>query len=245
MSISVLVWAAIASAVQSSGPDPEKLVYLCENIPPSNFVEDGKLTGISVEMLRAVWERMGVPEQSIKVVPWARGYNALLTEKSRVLFSMSRTPERESRFKWAGPIFTVKNVFLGLASSKLRIARLSDAKSLRIGTIKDDVVEKMLAEAGFDPAKVDGVSALEQDFEKLRHGRIDLIAHSQQTLREFIKEKNYRAADFSVYFVFSQSPNYYAFSLDVPDSLVQRFQKAIDGLGKEHDQLLDKYGLNR
>jgi len=221
------------------------LEYLCEDIPPSNYLQNGRLAGISVELLGTMWKRMGIAPQPIKVVPWARGYTTTLLEPGHVLFSMSRTPERESLFKWVGPIFTVKNVLLARADRKFRIRSLDDAKALRIGTIKGDVVESYLLDAGFDPARVDGVSSLAQDFAKLKLGRVDLLAHSESTLREFIRESRDDQNRYQVVLVLSSTPNYYAFHRGVPDDVVLRFQKALDASRPEHERLLRRYGLSR
>jgi len=36
------------------------LTYITEQFPPYNYQEDGKLQGISVDLLEMAWERMGV-----------------------------------------------------------------------------------------------------------------------------------------------------------------------------------------
>ena len=230
------------SSVCAKDVTPEDLVYMCEDIPPSNYLEHGELKGISTEMLRLMWKKMGVPPQQIKVVPWARGYEAVRSEKNHVLFTMTRTKERESQFKWVGPVITVKNVLLGRADRKISIKKLDDAKKYKIGTIKEDVLEKFLLRSNFDISKVEGVSTLEQNFDKLESGRIDLIAHTETTFNEFIKEKNYNPKKFKVYYLLSTSRNYYAFNKDTPDYLIQRFQKAFDSLSKEHKRILKRYG---
>ena len=49
---------------------------------------------------------MGTPVSPAQVhlVPWNEGYQAALTGNNTVIFSTARLPERESSFKWAGPI---------------------------------------------------------------------------------------------------------------------------------------------
>jgi len=228
----------------SEAMEPEDIVFQCEDIPPSNYREDGRLKGISVELLGSMWKKMGVRRQPIQVVPWARGYETALDQPKHAVFSMSRTKEREPLFKWVGPIFTARNVFLGRADRNLRIRNLADAKSLKIGTIKDDVVERFLFEEQFDHGRIESVSSLEQNFAKLNLGRIDLVAHSESTLREFIKQENLDSTQFVVLFAFSETPNYYAFHKSTPDSLIERFQKALDASKKDHARLLRKYGLH-
>lgn len=248
----LLLGLACAAAVRSENPNPAadssrppRLTYLCENIPPSNFLQGDSLMGISVELLRAIWARMGMPAQPIKVVPWARGYQEALAEPGTVLFSMTRTREREKLFKWVGPIFTVRNVLLGLADQPHPLFRLEDAKAYRIGVIKGDVLESHLLANGFDTSWIEGVSDLSQNFQKLRRHRIDLIAHSENTFRDFIRSSGMEAADFKTEFVLSEAPNYYAFHVSTPDSTIRRFQSALESLRRQHEELLAKHGLSR
>jgi polar amino acid transport system substrate-binding protein len=244
-----LVVVALLSTARGTAsaapPGPESLVYTCEDIPPSNYVADGRLQGASVELLRAMWRRMGVREQPIDVVPWARGYDWLLTRKNHVLFSMSRTPQREALFKWVGPIFTVRNVLLGLADAPVRISTLDDARRYRIGVINDDVLEKYLLEQGFARESLEGVPDLELNFKKLDRGRVDLIAHTQSTFDEYIRTHKLDPTRYRVYYVLMERKNYYAFSKEVPDELIQRFQTALDASRAEQDAILLRYGIQR
>ena len=221
------------------------LIYMCEDIPPSNYLEAGVLKGASVEVLRLMWNAMDVSEQPIKVVPWARGYHSASTDSGRVLFSMSRTAQRDALFRWVGPIFTVKNVLLGMASRPPPFRDSSQNEGPRIGLIRGDVAESILLEKGFDTRNFERVASLEQNFQKLRMGRIDLVAHTENTLRAFIREKRLDPRQFKVYQILSESPNYYAFSRDVPDEWIVRFQKALDGSRRKHEAILSKYGLSR
>lgn len=238
--------AAVSPGIVASASTPRfPLVFLCEDIPPSNFLKDGRLEGISVDLLRSMWRTMDEPQQPIKVVPWARGYDAALNKPGHVLFSMSRTPERDSLFKWVGPIFTVRNVLLARSAAKRLPKSLEGARSLRIGTIKGDVVETFLLDAGFEPTRVEGVSNLSQNFEKLRRGRVELLAHSENTLMEYIRSKKEDHRDYKIVLELSRTENFYAFHREVPDSVVERFQRTLDELRPEHVRLLKRYGLTR
>ena len=240
-----LVVAGERSPVSAAPTRSLTLHYLCEDIPPSNYLRDGRLTGISVDLLKSMWRSMGEPEQPIKVVPWARGYDAALHNPGHVLFSMSRTRERDSLFKWVGPIFSVRNVLLARAGTKNLPKSLAEAKSSRIGTIQGDVVESFLLGAGFDPSRIEGVSSLAQNFEKLRRGRVDFLAHSENTLMEVLRTTKQDPRGYVVVLEFSRTENFYAFHRQVPDSVILRFQRALDELRPEHARLLRRYGLSR
>jgi polar amino acid transport system substrate-binding protein len=238
--LAFLLSSSVLAAAQSAGD----LKYYCEDIPPSNYLENGELKGASVEILKLLWRKMGVAQQPINVVPWARGYEMAKTGKGVVLFSMSRTPGRETLFKWVGPIFTVRNVFLGLAGRKLEIGRIEDAKKYVIGVVNDDVAELNLRALGFGGDNLQSVADLDHNFEKLRLGRIDLIAHSLDTFDRFIAMHSIDPSRYQVYFELSRTVNYYAFSRDIPDSLVDAFQAALDGTAVERAGILKRYGAS-
>lgn len=94
------------------------LSYYTEIYPPSSFYNNNQLTGISVELMRAMWRDMNMPQQKIIVVPWARGYRQISMHPNNVLFAMSRTAERDPLFKWVGPIFEAQYFILEKRHSK-------------------------------------------------------------------------------------------------------------------------------
>jgi polar amino acid transport system substrate-binding protein len=143
-----------------------------EELPPFNYTENGKVTGFSTEIVLEICKRVGHP-QTVRVVPWARGYSSILNKDGHILFSMTRTPKRETLFKWIGPIYEPTIVFFAKTGSTLAINSLDDAKKVqRIGTYLKDAEETLLVDAGF----VNLVS-VGDDFlspKKLIRGRIDL-----------------------------------------------------------------------
>ena len=53
--------------------DPAKLIYLTENFPPFNYIENDELKGFSVELLKLIWKELGVKPQKIEIYPWSVG----------------------------------------------------------------------------------------------------------------------------------------------------------------------------
>ncbi|MCP3926814.1 MAG: amino acid ABC transporter substrate-binding protein [Desulfobacterales bacterium] len=216
------------------------LVYMTEDYAPANYLENGKLKGYSVEILKLIWKKMGYPEQKINVFPWARSYSYVMKQKNHVLFSMARTKDRENLFKWVGPICTSRQVLIALADKKIKLSKIEDVKKYNTGAIIKDVAGMIVKKSGF-AKKLQSVSRLSQNIQKLELGRIDLIAYSEQGLYEYLKLNRIDTKKYETVFVLQEIGLYYTFHKATPDSLINSFQKAIDNLHDEHMKILKKY----
>ena len=219
--------------------DVDNLVYMTEEYPPLNYIEDGKIKGLSVELLKLMWEKMGYPEQKIEVLLWAQGYKKALENKNHVLFSTIRTKEREPLFKWVGPIAASELVLVGLTKNKIKINSLEDAKKYSIGTVREDATEQILIQAGF--SKIQPVSKIKLNIKKLKAGRIDLLIYDKRSIYNEIKDLNYDAKEFEAIFKVDAESDHFAFHRGTPDLLIKKFQKALDSLADEHQAILKKY----
>ena len=219
--------------------DVDDLVYMTEEYPPLNYLEDGEIKGLSVELLKLIWKKMGYPEQKIVLFPWARGYKLVQEKKNHVLFSMVRTKEREPLFKWVGPIVTTEYVLVGLTKNKIKINSLEDAKKYSIGTVREDATEQILIQAGF--SKIQPVSKIKLNIKKLKAGRIDLLIYDKRSIYNEIKDLNYDAKEFEAIFKVDAESDHFAFHRGTPDLLIKKFQKALDSLADEHQAILKKY----
>lgn len=221
--------------------EADQLVYMTEEYRPYNYTENGELKGISVDLLRLMWAKMRVPEQAIRVLPWARGYQYVQTRKNHVLFAMSRTKEREAQFKWVGPLYKVTFVLIAGKAADITIQSIEDAGAYRIGTIREDVSEQILVAAGVDIDRLERGSDMAHNLSKLQTGRLDLLSYSQKGFDDLIEIKGLDPVDFKTVFIVKENESYYAFHRDTSDTLIQKFQGALGRLAKEHQAILEKY----
>lgn len=237
----LLPWSRLATA--SNGADPlERLTYLTEEYYPYNYTEDEKLKGISVDLLRLVWEELGIHPAPAESLPWARAYERLQTEPGTVLFSMARTPEREPLFRWAGPIAPVRFVLIGRKDHAIRLNTLDDLRGLSVGTLRDDVSDTLLA--GYrGVARIQPVADMRQNISKLMSNRLDLVAYEEASWRKIATRSGLSPDDFETVYVLRETPVYYAFHHDTPEAVVTRFQCALDRVKSRPDfqRLLDDY----
>ncbi len=144
-----------------------------ENYPPFNMSdEQSRIVGISTEIVEQLFARAGV-DYAMELLPWQRAFSMALEEPNTAVFSTTRTAERESKFKWVGPIVQNNWVFLAKESSGISVSSMAEAKALRVGGYQGDAVALYLQSQGFelDLASRDNLNAL-----KLDRGRIDLWA---------------------------------------------------------------------
>ncbi|MEH6814352.1 MAG: ABC transporter substrate-binding protein [Motiliproteus sp.] len=190
---------------------------------------NGKAEGFSVALVRQVFERAKVPirDGAIQLYPWARGYRYVSTQADTALFMMTRTPGRETKFKWVGPLAPRKVWLYGLSDRKLALHSLQQAKERTVASYNDSAMTNYLTELGFKNLEL--VSGQGQLVLMLLRGRVDLIPSVDVMI-----ESQLRGMDFPVDIVEKQiilddrSDFHIALSLSTPDKVMNRLQKALD-----------------
>jgi polar amino acid transport system substrate-binding protein len=210
----------------------ESLTIYCEDDPPNQMLgPDGQLTGMSVEITAEIQKRTG-NRDPIQLVPWARGYDAVQKVPNTVLFSMSRTAERNAHFHWIGPILESSYAFYARADSTITIRVLEDAKRLRrIGVYNNDVRDTFLTQAGF--TNLDRASNNLQNFRKLMAGRLDVYASTPISIEDEARAAGYQATDVKHVFTFMQVQLYIVLSKGTADELVRAWSEAFASLRKD------------
>ena len=236
--LSVLLFAmTIGVSATVWGAD---FTIMTEEYPPYNYTQDGKLTGLSTEVLLAVAEKVGHPAD-VKVLPWARAYGLIQKKDGQILYSMTRTEARESLFKWVGPVAENKWVFFAKKGSGVTVGSLDDAKKVgKVGTYKDDAAESFLKAQGF--TNLDSVLNDEQNVPKLVAGRINLWIVGE--LQGIYKAKKKGVSDkLEKVFDVKNTELYIAFSKNTPDDVIAQWQAALDSMKADgsYETIVKKY----
>ena len=217
------------------------LTYMTEEFAPFNYDEDGELKGISVEIFYKIWDKLNLDYNEIQMLPWARAYYNLQNRSNQVLFTTSRTDKREHLFKWVGSIYTARLVLIGKSDSNIDIDNFSDLDQYSIGTVRDDVSEQLLITGGISLSDLHRVNTLEQNVSKLNLGRVDLISYAEESFLQYLKDNEFDRNYYRVVYVIEQTESYYAFSKDVPDSVILIFQRALDSLEQDRMEIVNRY----
>ena len=221
----------------------EHLVYITEQFPPFNFQEEGQLKGLSVDLLDRMLDRMGMTlnRSSIKLLAWDAGYQIALENNNTVLFSTARLSERESSFKWVGPINPTRVVLFAMKDKAINISSPEDLKKYKIGVIHNSAEELLAIKAGLDPKELVVENNSNTLMKFLEDGTIDTWAYAEIPGMWLLDRYGIKTSQYKTVFDLGNDFElYYAFNKDTPDSLVHAFQHALNQTKQE----LDLDGLN-
>jgi polar amino acid transport system substrate-binding protein len=218
---------------------PGIVQLMTEEYPPVTFMKGGKPAGIVTDIVRAIAARMNIPD-NIRSTSWKNAYNMALLHPNVVLFSAERTPEREDRFHWVGPVGKNTSMLYARKGSGIRVGSLTEAKAIgAIGTTTDWFTEQHLKREGFtnlvsskDPA---------DNVRQLMKGEVDLSVFTDLTVPEIVKAAGYRMDDLEPVLAVSQTYFYIALSRDTPPERVKAWQAALDAL-KADGSFAEIYG---
>ena len=207
------------------------MTLITEEWPPYNYVERGRLTGVSVKIVQALQRELG-RHDPIQVYPSQRAKLILESRSRTMMFSMFRTPQRETRYKWIGPIGRDAIYFYQRRGSPLLIRTLQDAKEVPvIASRQAGLVFNTLIALGFTNLDATAYSS-KQVYGKLLRGRAELaISDSPLGVRYLLTQMGVPVEALQQTPVkVVESDLYIAASLDFPDVEIAQWQQALDRL---------------
>jgi len=163
--ISILIFSTL---------NAQNIKLMTEIFPPFQYEQDKKLVGISMEIVKAIQKKIA-SEDKIKVYSWNRALKILNKKKNTAIFSILRTAQREDKYKWVGPLTSMKLVFFKKKGSLITLKTIEDAKKIRkIGVTKGVANFEILNKQGFKNLDIITSGHDEKNINKLVKGRINL-----------------------------------------------------------------------
>lgn len=228
----VSTWTAgLLILILSSMATAEQYQIVTEEWAPYNYQEQGQLTGMTTEVVRAIMAVTG-DNFDIQLVPSLRATRALNLQPRTIMYSLFRTAERESLYKWVGPVVEVSIHPYQLASAPQPAYSLEQLMSApRITTRNAGLIPDLLVSLGFDNLDRSAVRN-QQLYLMLLAGRTEIIigdtntgvAHYSRQLG--IAPAMLRQVPVEIY----RASLYIAFSKDSDDGLVAAWAEALEQL---------------
>ncbi len=223
----------------------ERVNIIAEEWAPYSYAEGDAVKGLSVDVVQALARTLQVPIQ-IELLPSMRAAMVLDRQPRTMMISMLRTPERESRYKWIGPLAETSIYFYKRKGSALEINSLEDAKKVPlICSRQAGLAVARLKAAGFanlNARGYDGPSV----YRMLLFGRCDLaVSDTPLGVARALQQMGFSPdAVVQTPLKLLSLPLYIASSKDIPDAEIDRWQAELSALKQSgaFQALLRKYG---
>lgn len=122
-----------------------------EHIPPFQIVDDKNrlVGGIAHVVTEKLMQRLQL-DTHYHPLPWARSYKLAQEQKNALIYSIARSPQRESHFNWIGKIIQVKYYFYG-ANKHIAGVDLASNKvhDLKVVVVRGSIEADLLRQIGF------------------------------------------------------------------------------------------------
>jgi polar amino acid transport system substrate-binding protein len=213
----------------NSSDFPGSFQVYTENYPPLTFRDAyGNITGFGTEVVREIMKKNN-QFADIRLTLWSIGYDLAQNNPNFCLFTMDRTPGRDSLFQWVGPLGTNTTFFYTKNGSGITISSLEEAKNLpAVGTVDSWFSDQYLRSLGFTNLVSDGDPVLMT--KKLMSGQVQAFVCSSVTFPDIVHESGFMSNQVVPSFPLMFTDYYIAFSKNTPATIVNQWQQTLDEL---------------
>lgn len=168
--------------------DDNYLQIYTELYEPNSYIDSdtGAVTGYVTKFVREVLTEANM-NYRIDIVPWVRAIHALDSTPNVMVYSMARTPERESKYHWVGKTLPLDFYLYGQKKDLAQLPRtFDDAINSRIAVVRADVVADFLESQQFQNLIYVRTPSLYLNM--LERNRIDLFPFTELEIGFFARE---------------------------------------------------------
>lgn len=221
----------------------DNLKIYTENYPPYNYQGMEKPEGIAVDLLVEMLKKLdsSLTRENIEVINWARGYKKLLENTDTLLFSTTRTEEREHLFKWVGPITSIKVALIAKKNRSLKIDSIDDIKNYTIGAVRSDVGEQLLHSIGITGNIISFSDINYNNIRMMEVGRIDLWSYEENVIKWILLQNNLNPDDYEAVYILKEAELFYALNINTSDEIVSKLQNVLNELEEKRLEIIARY----
>lgn len=203
------------------------LRVITEDWAPYNYQEGNEIKGFSTEVVRALLDDLG-EQYPIEIYPGPRSDRMLDTKPNIMYFSIFRTPEREDKYKWIGPIYDQAVYFYKRKGNVKAYRTVDDIKAASVTVPYKGLVADSVEALGVK--NVIKLSSRERQFALLFTDRADLLVNTGPLGVAYYLKAMGMPVDSLVQtdVKLLEFPLYIACSKEIPDQVIERWQAALD-----------------
>src|SRR5664279_2668436 len=208
-------------------------------VPPATVAEfpgpgQGLVQEVVVEMARRVGH-----SGSIEYMPWTRAQQIAMTEPNVGILSLTRSPEREDKYRWLAKVVSDDLVLVG--GQGVDASGLDKVKDRPIGVLLRSGAEALLREKGF--TRIEPVPEEWLNAKKMKERRIDAWLAPRLMVIYATQEVQGDLATLNIGEIVRASDIYLAASKDLPDAEATRWERAFEAMKADgsYERILQKY----
>lgn len=222
----VVVCALMLAAPAMSQPSSFRLV--CDIWPPYQIEErGGGVSGFSVDLVSAMFKRMGTTIQGIGAYPWKRALSTLESGYADALFSANYTPDRTEFAIYPDEVL-VESPWVVWTRGDNAVNSLDELKGKRVGVVLGYSYTKEFWEFIETYSVVERVFTDKTNFKKLDIGRLDAIVAEFGNGRHIVQELGLEDIHPNWGVEIKRDGLYIIFNKEtVPESFVDAFSKEL------------------
>lgn len=217
--------------------------YIAEEFPPFVYLEDGRPTGLGVELLIEIRNETGleITPKAIDILPLHEGLNLTADTPGTIFFSIARSPEREEKYAWIGPFASYDIVLFSLRSRNITIASPEDLAQYTIGAVTSDIAISEIKRQNIPEVKILTRDEPEDLIVDLNEGVIDVFATGDMAGEYFIRKEGFRPELYTIVYHLNTIPLYFVLSRETPNNMINQFQEGLDKIKIPEDGELSRY----
>lgn len=238
------------AATAAAQPRPKELRLLAAELPPYAFqMPPGSVTeapgpgqGFVYEVVAEMAQRVG-HSGAIEFLPWAEAQRIAMTEPNVGILALTRSPEREDKYRWLAKILTDDLILVG--GQGIDVSALDKVKERPIGVLARSGAEALLRERGFTrirPQPEEWINA-----RLIQQRRIDAwLAPRLMVIYAMLETAGaLQALNFGE--IVRRSDLYLAASKSLPDAEARKWEQAFEAVKADgtYARIADKYSRTK
>ena len=169
------LFATTAGAARAAGA-----IWVSHEVPPYLWRGTKGGEGYAFELFKRVAKQAEL-QADLHFYPWARAIRMLQAGQAQAVPVITRSPDRETQFRWLYPVGRFRFAVFTRASLALAPADIAALKPHRVGSLRASVSRTMLESAGV-PHVVEGKDYAEL-LALLNRGIVDAVIGPESVLR--------------------------------------------------------------
>ena len=226
-------------------PDTPVILYSIEFPPWLYYDKDGKVTGITPDLLDAMHiPGIDIGSHHVHIIPRADIITKVKSESNVFTGPVSKTGKNEEQFLWSDIVFNDTDVAFSLTNHEIEIRALPDLNAYTIGVLNGSSSPYRLVSLGYDYDDLFLGEDLYSLFEALYNEEIDLIVISELGGLYEIFQNYGHLTEFSISYRFDDmAERHFMFNANTSPDIITQINAELARLKVPDESGLSEYDL--